>query len=228
MEDGDEARRDGEVDALALAAFVFSIVSLVVPVVMTAVALLLARRSHQRIAAADDGRRGGQLATAAQVVAATWCALVVAAVATIVTLAALTGDDGDDDARADRIAVASQEELFAALRRQSVERVDPYIEPRTPTSETTEPDDVVTFQGDDRPGPLRFDEDAVVHYSSTGSRLVLTLVGDGERVEIARCAEPCDGTVAVGHLRRAPTSDLEVDADDGWYVRVDGGYEVVD
>jgi hypothetical protein len=217
-----------ELDGLAMAAFVFSLVSLVVPVVMTAVAVVLARLADRRIAAAPGVRRGHQLATAARVVSLTWFAVVVAAGVWLVALLAMA-DDEDDARPFARLELSSESLGRAALQVPLDAYADRYPNPYADRYVVPEPEAAV-FQGDAQPtaGPLWFEEDAVLSYSSTGSDLLITVVGDGEREVIARCTRPCDGQVSVGRFQESDSYLLEIDTDDAWYVRVEGGHETAD
>ncbi len=82
-----------KVEPFAVAALVWAIVSIVLPIVGTIVAFVLAARAADSIRRSDGARSGGQLVTAARVVAG----VVIAAWAIgLVAFVALDNDDGND------------------------------------------------------------------------------------------------------------------------------------
>jgi len=217
---------------MALAAFVFSLVSLVVPVIMTLVTVVLARRADRRIAASPGVRTGRQLTTAARVVSLTWCAFVLA-VAGWLTVVSIMADDGDDDLSFDgvnRVLVSPQvtANLDRLLDRPGIASYDDDL--RSPTPILLDQPGELTYRGDGRPtvGPMRFDGEAMLTYSTAGSYLTITVVGGDEREVVAHCFQPCDGQVRLGQFQDADAYELEIDTDGGWYLSVDSAYEVRD
>jgi hypothetical protein len=129
-----------KVEPFAVAALVWAIVSIVLPIVGTIVALVLAARAADAIRRSDGTRSGGRLVTAARVVAG----VVIAAWAIgLVAVLALGGDD-DHDVAVPTQPSASTTLPITTLPTTTVRPPSTTVSTLPPTTTTVVPPTVIT------------------------------------------------------------------------------------